>query len=448
MIPLHKKECTLVRKNYRPVAILSPLSRILEKHIYEQIYGYFTRNGILHQNMHWYRRNRSTQTALLQMYDRWVYAASQGQVSGSVLLDLSAAFDLVPPSILLKKLEIYGLEPDYLCWIQSYLTGRQQCVWIDHRASSFLHCEVGVPQGSNLGPLFFLLFVNDLSFNLECDMEQYADDSTLSATGSTIEEINDKLTYNCQIVSKWMESNQLKLNADKTHILTLGTDRRLQIPGNKVTVVMDGVTLEESAEKVETLLGCQIQANLKWHLQVKELKSRLRKRLVGLNYIKFILPFHTRKAVSDGMFNSILVYCLPLFGGCGTQEVKELQVLQNKAVRIVTHSPLRAGREEMFDQLGWLSVKQLILYHSLLSVYRIRSSQEPEYLASRLSRENRHGNIILPKTNLSLYRNSFAYRAASDWNRLPQGLRQIRILKNFKKELKSWIKREIPRFID
>ena len=279
-------------------------------------------------------------------------------------------------------------------------------------------------------------------------MEQYADDSTLTATGSTMEEINDKLTYSCQQVSDWMESNQLKLNADKTHILTLGTDRRLQIPGNKVTVVMDGVTLEESAEKAETLLGCQIQANLKWYLQVKELKSKLRKRLVGLNHIKYILPFPTRKAVSDGMFNSILVYCLPLFGGCDIQEVKELQVLQNKAARIVCHSPLRAGRKEMFDLLGWLSVKQLILYHSLLSVYRIRSSQEPEYLASRLSRENRYSNIILPKTNLSLYRHSFAYRAARDWNMLPQGLRQIRTTKNFKKELMTWVKREIPRFID
>ena len=174
----------------------------------------------------------------------------------------------------------------------------------------------------------------------------------------------------------------------------------------------------------------------------------LKKRLVGLNHIKFILPFSTRRAVSDGMFNSVLVYCLPLFGGCDAQEVKELQVLQNKAARIVTHSPLRAGRQELFDQLGWLSVKQLIMYHSLLTVYRIRSSQEPEYLASRLSRENRYGNIILPKSNLSLHRNSFGYRAARDWNQLPQGLRQTRTINGFKKELKTWIKSEISRFID
>ena len=131
MIPLHKKSSQLERKNYRPVAILSPLSKILEKVAYSQIYDYFTRNKIFHPNLHGYRGNRSTQTALLQMYDRCVEATVAGKVSGVVLLYLSAAFDLVEPSILIKKLRIYGLDENFLAWIHSYLTNRHQAVWID-----------------------------------------------------------------------------------------------------------------------------------------------------------------------------------------------------------------------------------------------------------------------------------------------------------------------------
>ena len=161
ILPLHKKLSILERKNYRPVAILSPLSKILEKFVYEKMYNYFSANKILHPNLQGYRKNRSTQTALLQMYDRWVQAAAGGQVSGAILLDLSAAFDLVPPDILLKKLEIYGVEAEFLAWKESYLSDRHQAVWIDHVMSNFLPCDAGVPQGSNLGPLFFMIFVND-----------------------------------------------------------------------------------------------------------------------------------------------------------------------------------------------------------------------------------------------------------------------------------------------
>ena len=181
LIPLHKKLIQLDRKNYRPVAILSPLSKILEKVVYLQMYEYFSINKLFHPNLHGYRQNRSTQTALLQMYDRWVRAAAVGQVSGVILIDLSAAFDLVDSDLLVRKLRIYGVEEDFLLWIKSYLTDRYQAVWIDHVYSEFRYHSIGVPQGSNLGPLFFLIYYNDLLSTLDCDIDAYADDSTKTA---------------------------------------------------------------------------------------------------------------------------------------------------------------------------------------------------------------------------------------------------------------------------
>ena len=448
ILPLHKKLCPLQMKNYRPVAILSPLSKILEKAIYEQIYNYFTNNKIFHPSLHGYRKNRSTQSALLQLYDRWVQAAHHGQVSGAVLLDLSAAFDLVPPDLLVEKLRIYGLQKDFLTWTESYLTNRYQAVWIDHTTSEFLPLDVGVPQGSNLGPLFFLIFVNDLSFLLTCDVEQYADDTTLTVTGKTTEAIEKVLEGNCEVVSNWMIENQFKLNADKTHIMTLGTQQRLSLPGNKVSIAMDGLVLKDSADKSETLLGIEVDSNLKWHSQIAKLVTKLRSRLAGLGHVKFVLPFKLRKTVSEGLFNSVLGYCLPLHGGCDVGEIKQLQVLQNRAAQLVTLSPSRAPRAPMYDMLDWITVNQLVRYHTILTVYRIRMSREPEYLAASLCNDNRLGKIIIQNTRLSLVKNSFKIRGATNWNELPAEIRSEAKIGLFKKKLRSWIKANVPKFLD
>ena len=385
LIPLHKKLGRLERKNYRPVAILSPLSKILEKVVYIQIYEYFSSNKLFHPNLHGYRQNRSTQTALLQMYDRSVRAAAAGQVSGVILIDLSAAFDLVDSDLLLKKLKIYGLDDNFLFWIKSYLTEREQAVWIDHVYSDFRAHSIGVPQGSNLGPLFFLIYYSDLLSTLDCEIDAYADDSTMSATGKSVAEIGTNLTNNCERVVNWMCSNQFKLNADKTHLLTVGTGQRLAGLADSVQVTMDGVQLEESEEKCELLLGCEIESNLKWSAQIGKVLGKLRSRLVGLTSIKYIVPFHIRNTITIGIFNSVLVYCLPLYGGCNLEDIRSIQVLQNRAAQVVTHSPPRTRREDMYNKLKWLTVNQLVVYHTLLTVFKIRQTGEPEYLAQFLT---------------------------------------------------------------
>ena len=447
VIPLHKSGCKLERKNYRPVAILSPLSKILEKIVYGQVYEYFTVNKIFDPNLHGYRQHRSTQTALMVMYDRWVQAAAAGQLSGAVLLDLSAAFDLVDHELLSKKLRIYGLEEDYICWIESYLSQRYQAVWIDRALSEFLPSEVGVPQGSNLGPLFFLIYFNDLPESIQDPVDSYADDTTITATGKTVHDIGRKLSRDCENVCTWMKSNKLKLNPGKTHLITLGTSQRLRI-STQIEVYMDGVLLEENPEHSEVLLGCQIQGNLKWQKQVQVLKGKLRTRLIGLAKLKSFAQAAIRKNITEGIFNSVLVYCLSLFGGMDTGDLKDLQILQNKAAQIATLSPPRANRAAMFDKLGWLTITQLEFYHSVISVFKIRSSGEPEYLAARLSRDSRNGRIIIPTMELRLTQNSFTVRGAANWNRLPENVRRQLKIGILKKLVRKWILENISRFPD
>ena len=143
------------------------------------------------------------------------------------------------------------------------MSNRYQAVWIDNTLSDFLPCEVGVPQGSILGPLIFLLYINDLSYEMDCDSDQYADDTTLSATSESLAHTSEILSNNCSTISNWMSENQLKLNPDKTHVLTLGTSRKLSRINDSIQVSMDGIILEESEGRSETILGCEILITLK-----------------------------------------------------------------------------------------------------------------------------------------------------------------------------------------
>ena len=184
------------------------------------------------------------------------------------------------------------------------------------------------------------------------------------------------------------------LNADKTHLLVTGTSQRMKKMDihENLNIVMDGFKLSESEEHSEYLLGVYIQADLKWTKQIDELKSKLKTRLTGLSTIRNIVTsLDFRKQIAEGVFTSILVYCIPLWGGCDKGDTQQLQVLQNNAAQHVLKLPRRSSRKEMFDILGWLSVNQLVFYHTAMAIYKIRQTGEPEHLAEKLLNDNLRG---------------------------------------------------------
>ena len=253
VIPLHKKKEVLLAKNYRPVSLLPVLSKVLERCIFLQITDYLEDNHLLHPSHHGFRAQHSTASALIQMFDTWIEAYEENEVSAVIMLDMSAAFDVVDHDILIGKMELYGFEEQALNWIKSYLSKRSQSVHIEGFLSDPLPLECGVPQGSILGPLLYILYTNDLPevvhhhqpqqdhhqehqegfYNTHCHscggLCLYADDSTFTLSNSDVGKLNEEIDDKYKLIADYMTRNKLILNSDKTHLLIMTSNRKHQI---------------------------------------------------------------------------------------------------------------------------------------------------------------------------------------------------------------------------
>ena len=479
IIPLHKKDDLLNPKNYRPVAIIPIFSKVLERVIFNQIIRYMTENNLLNPNHHAYRANHNTTTALIQMYDVWLQSLESGEFAGVCFLDMSAAFDIVDHSLLMKKLELYGFESNISKWIRSYLADRSQAVCIDGSLSRLLPVRQGVPQGSILGPLLYTIFTNELpeiihdgqecsrlsdpkpwpSFNMACkscgSLTCYADDTTYSCSSSDPDILSEKLTTKYKVIADFMVSNRLKLNDDKTHLMVMTTSkaRRKMDPSNLVSITTPTeIILPSTCEK---LLGCYIHQDMKWseHLQDNEdnLMRSLSTRLGALKLLGRVASFKNRKMIADGILISKLSYLIALWGGCSSYLMKSLQIIQNKAARVVTKLDWSTPTKDLLKQCGWLSVNQLAVYHSVLMVHKVMQTKSPAYLYSMFNSQYRYrtrqcdSGIIKNMTcpHLTLSSKSFKYQSSGHYNSIPKNIRAAQSLPRFKWLVKEWIKENI-----
>jgi hypothetical protein len=488
VVPLYKgKGSKLDPKNYRPVAILPILSKVLERAMFQQVVTYMDANNFYNPSHHAYRSFHSTTTAMLQMYTTWLEALEEGDMAGVCMIDMSAAFDVVDTELLLEKLKLYGFDRNSVQWIWSYLTYRSQTVYIEGSLSGHLALEAGVPQGSILGPILYTIFTNELPqvvhedscpvrdvegsaiFSIQCQecggVCCYADDSTYTAAGSDPVELSEKLSHKYTVMADFLTLNKLKVNDDKTHLLVMST-RQKRAHRDTSTLTINTPTATINPSEVERLLGAQVHQDMRWkeHLVDNEhaLVKSLNQRIGAMKKVSKVASFKTRKMLANGIFISKLIYLMPVWMGCEDYLVNALQVCQNKAARLVTKLDRFTSTKVLMQQCGWLSVKQLMIYHSLVLLHKVFRNQKPVYLYQKitagpplpntrqaaattvaLTALDVHSQPLVPGSDLSLARKSWCWSSVSWYSQLPPNLLSERKDRAFKTRLKDWVSKNV-----
>ena len=471
VVPLLKKGDPLLAKNYRPVALLPIFSKVLEKAVFKQIVEYLDENKLLSHNHHGSRSGLSTATALVQMYDQWVQEVDHDKMVGVMMIDLSAAFDMVDHSLLVEKLTMFGLDENAVEWCRSYLLGRYQSVLIDGKMSPPVAIQFGVPQGSILGPLLYIIYTNDIpdlvhnhpvryqSPHPACtpcgSTVCYVDDGTFSVSHTDTALLSQKLSDQYSKIADYMAANKLVINGEKTHLVVMGSKKS---NNQRRNVSLKAGTHVIHPTPTAKLLGAHISQDLKWNHHIlgseDSLIRQLTSRINGLSMLSSKASMMTRLTVANGIFMSKLCYLVQVWGGSEGFLLKSLQVLQNRAARIVTGCGWFTPKRRLLRLCRWLSVKQLVFYQSVIMAHKIAISRSPLYMASKMSTEHprqtrqassgciRFGEDFSAHQNL--IKRAFCHRATSQYNNIPAEIRGTKNLPSFKAKLKKWVESNVP----
>ena len=431
--------------NYRSISILNTLSKIFERHIALQLQYFFKKTGIIHKNQSGFRPNHSCQTALTHLIDTWLKSIDNGGYVGAVFLDLRKAFDMVDHTILLHKLKLYHFTSKALDFFESYLSNRTQLVKVENIKSKKMLVRSGVPQGSILGPLLFLIYINDLPLiSSMSDIDLYADDSTLHNSSPSIVRIKSNLQYSLDIVSEWCNTNNMSLHPAKTKCMILSTNYKVKrILDMKLT--LNGSVIERV--NCQKILGVYVDETLSWHVHVKDVVKKLNSKLALFRRIAFFLTNEMKSLYYNAYILSAMDYCCNVWGSCHKSDLDKIIAIQKRAIKLITKS--NAFDFDTDDKRrSFLSFKNRYKYHTALLVFKYNKGDCPSYFSelvtfannkkySLRSSKNKDLTIIKPKTNY--LKQSFTYKAAQIWNSLPLDIKCNTNLHSFKQNLKLFL---------
>ena len=427
--------------NYRPISVICHIAKIMEKAVQVQLKDYLLDHNFISHVQSAYLKDHSTQSSLLNIVSELFDGINTNNVNTLCFLDLQKCFDTIDHKILLHKMNKYGIRGRSHDFFKNYLSGRKQCVKINGELSRFLNIVYGVPQGSTLGPILFLLFINDLPTCLtKCECILFADDTAIYTMNVDENIAISDLQSDINNVAEWFQCNRLSVNVNKSYTMSVST----RSANNNILYMNNEVINNVSDTKY---LGVTICSDLSWEKHISATCSKIG---YGIN-ILCRLRHKVNQAELLSVYNTIIQpyidYCLPIWGYAPSSLLCKIQRLQNRIVRIITHNyDFNISPSVLLSQLRIMNVIQRRNYFMSIQMFKCLNGTAPSYLLDRIelsshynsycTRNSSNDTLYIPKPRLEKFRQSFQYAGPTLYISLPEHVKQSTSLSSFKKNTK------------
>ena len=444
--PLFKKGSKTTPKNYRPISLLPLISKIIEKIIHDQTQIFLDENNILYKYQSGFRKSFSTDSCLSYLYNKIATGFESGLFTGMILIDLQKAFDTINHDVLINKMKYIGFSEEAILWFKSYLSYRKFIVHINKAISEPGDLSCGVPQGSILGPLLFLLYINDMPQAIDCDLLLYADDTCLIFQHKDIREIEAVLNRNFSSLCDWFVDNKLSIHfgEDKTKSILFSSKLKVK-RAQSLNIQYKNIQIKQYSKV--TYLGCILDETLSGDSMALHVINKVNSRLKFLFRQNKFLNTPLRRLLCNAMIQPFFDYaCNAWYPNLNKKLKKRLQAAQNKCIRFCLKLGDRSSiKSKEFQTINWLPLHERVSQYSLCNIYKFFAQTCPHYFDelffpgenSGISTRYSYQKLKIPRRKTNIGQKALSYVGPSIWNSLNNSLKSASSLNTFKHNIKE-----------
>jgi hypothetical protein len=435
VIALFKKGPKYISNNYRPISLLSCFNKIFEKLVCKRLVFYLESRDIFYKFQFGFRKYFSTALALIEATDTIRNLIDNKNYVLGLYVDLTKAFDTVDHEILLEKLNHYGIRGHANTFFRSYLTNRQQCTFINGHTSDLLNINCGVPQGSVLGPILFLIYINDLCCALNNYLVRlFADDTCILIHNSDLNVVIQQAKDALQCIMEWCSANKLTINTEKTCFIIYHSKNKNNYP-NVQDIEINGINIKRVSST--KYLGVTFDQALTWEEHVNGLCKNLLKYFGIFNHIKSIVTKKVVRQLYFAFVYSRISYGIEVTGSCSNKLLSKLQTIQNQLLKLILRLERRTSTNVLHNNLHLLKVKDIHKVKIILFVQKCILGKCPSSFINYFNYRDgpynlRHSLLDIPRSLTTMGSLCIFRYGAQLWNNLGEHIKQKQTQLNFK----------------